>query len=221
MLKKLLIKLKLRKEKIEGPIIINPEYEFPNVDITTKEIGPYTQIHISDYITGKAYSKKTKDMPIRKKLDLISFNIMWNNGSQKINKGNYYTTYLGDRLYNILVNEEVIKIDERTPFGEPTSYSKNVHERIIKYYPGNNDFYYSSIKHDEIGSSYHIKYYSKKESVFSDLALTHQEAKEEIPSLFERLELLENIDSIIPLTTIKNEMLDYINNPNNTNKKRC
>ena len=213
MLKRLITKLKLKKEKIEGPIIINPEYEFPNVDITSEEIGPYTQIYISDYITGKAYSKKTKDTPIREKLNLISFNIMWNNGKQKINKGNYYTISIGNRLYNFLINDEQITIDERTHFDNSTD------EKIIKYHPAKNDFHYISFKHDEIGSTYYTKYYSKKEAPFSrSLCLTQEETKKDLNTLFEHLELLDNIETIIPLDTLKTEVLEYINNPNNKTK---
>lgn len=204
-------KIRLRKKEIEGPII-NPIYEESNFDITVEESPTYTKVTISDYARMQDYGKclqEENNSPAKQ----ISMNILWNSSKQRINKGTYYIITIGNRLYNILINDNNISIDERTHHTDSTD------ERIIKFNTETNDYYYSSLKHDSIGSTKQTKFYSKTGTQMLGFALSQEEAASEINPLFEHIELLPNIETILPLNLLKSEVLNHINNPD-TNKSQ-
>lgn len=141
-------------------------------------------------------------------------NILWNSDEQRINKGTFYSIPANNRLYNFLINDQQLIIDERTPSERGTD------EKIIKFTLDSSTYHYSSLRHNETGSTYQTKYYSKNGTEYMSLALSPEEAANELNPLFERLELIDNIESILPIDTLKTEILGHINNQASSNTKK-
>ena len=116
-------------------------------------------------------------------LILISNNISWNNEHQKHNYGTYYIIKNNNEIYNILINDKIIKIDERIQFETYT------HEKIITYDIKKNTFDYFQCKHDIHGSSYKTEYYNSEENGFfiKELELSKENVIIEINSIFNNL----------------------------------
>ena len=182
------------------------------IDTNTKEENkePSCEINISktdEYytITVNTYAS-INDFINNDELILISNNISWNNEHQKHNYGTYYIIKNNNEIYNILINDKIIKIDERIQFETYT------HEKIITYDIKKNTFDYFQCKHDIHGSSYKTEYYHSEENGFfiKELELSKENAIIEINSIFNNLNKYNFIYKIFDIDNffkILNEIL--------------
>ena len=95
---------------------------------------------------------------------LLNNSIAWNGKKQKINKGTYYIFYHNEKLYNILINDEVIDIDERTFVNGETL------NKVLTIYSDDRIFSYFRCIHDKTGSTYNTRYYNPKDASFMPLS---------------------------------------------------
>lgn len=152
------------------------ENKEPSCEINISKNDEYYTITVNTYAS-------INDFINNDELILISNNISWNNEHQKHNYGTYYIIKNNNEIYNILINDKIIKIDERIQFETYT------HEKIITYDIKKNTFDYFQCKHDIHGSSYKTEYYNSEENGFfiKELELSKENTIIEINSIFNNL----------------------------------
>ena len=142
---------------------------------------------------------------------MISTNICWNSGKSKIEKGIYYVFTVGNRIYNILINEYVLKIDERTSidFDDKSQKDNVTIERIIQYLKDRNEYNCTRFKHDKVASSFDIKWYPNDDNpILAVFGLPLEEAFSEVKSVISNLEGIEGVTSIVDLDLLKSVVLE-------------
>ena len=152
------------------------ENKEPSCEINISKTDEYYTITVNTYASINEFINNDE-------LILISNNISWNNEHQKHNYGTYYIIKNNNEIYNILINDKIIKIDERIQFETYT------HEKIITYDIKKNTFDYFQCKHDIHGSSYKTEYYNSEENGFfiKELELSKENTIIEINSIFNNL----------------------------------
>lgn len=207
MLKELIDKLKNKKRKlIDVQTYTEPVKEEVKIDISISKENNIFKVLVSEYIKISDYQEIMEVIDSYSVNDLISISVLWNSTRQKVNKGTYYIINDNLKLYNILINDELVIIDERIKKEEITD------NKIISFNPHNNYYSYFSCKHDKIGSSYNTRYYAKNGTPLEKFELSNDEAFNEILALIRNLENIEDIDKIISIELLKNEILDDIRN---------
>lgn len=151
---------------------------------------------ISDYISIVDYSERMKLTDTFGMELMISNAVLWNSRKQKVNKGSYYVVTVDNRLYNILVNESIIKIDERI-------YDNGIiEEKILSFDSRNDDYSYTVHHHDSTGNTFYTRYFSQLS--FGNLDLSLEEFLKSSSLLISNLELIENIENVIDIKSLKN-----------------
>lgn len=197
-------KLKIKQTPIQGQIIIDNK-DTADLPISSELSSDYIKIFIKEDIPRDIYIKKIKTSPIADFLKQINPNILWNNDNQTVNNGTFFIIYNNNKTYNFLINDTLIEVSELS------DYSNQKEERILKLYPQTKEFTYTLETTDKIENSKDLRVYSKNTSEFIGTRLTQDEAKEELNTLFQNMELLNEVKEDLPLNTLKVEVLDYIN----------
>ena len=183
-------------------------------DIKISENNGIFKVEISDYINIVDYLERMKKIDTFDIDSKLTNSVLWNNRKQRVNKGVYFVFHHNNKLYNILINENIIKIDERTKIGEETE------EKIIEFNINYLDYNYFRCMHDKNFSSYLTRYYSKNNPVLINLELPQEEFYEDLSSILSNLETLENIRCIINIDIIKQQILENLNKKRIQNKKK-
>lgn len=206
MLKDLINKLKEKQQFINEKKV---QEETKSSIIISKQNNIF-KVEISSYITGKDYINKFKSNDNYNVLSLICNNLLWNSHKQKINKGVYYVIIIDNSIYNILLADDRIEIDERTKIKLDEEFQKEniILERLITFYIKDNEYEYYSAKHERNGNTYYNKYYIKNNlSVLKNLELTKKETYEEINSIICNLENIDGIETILEIELLKKYIL--------------
>lgn len=207
MLKELLDKFRRQKSttldtfNADEPIIEEPEFE---ISLSSLENNIF-KMEISDYVSMTNFFERMELIDYLGINPLVSNSVLWNSGKQKVNKGIYYIIERGNYLYNISINENVLRIDERIKFDDITE------ERVIWYDTDSDDYGFTMFKHDKTGSTFYIMYYNKTGPSFENLTFTKEQAFQEIISLISNLENVEGAESLIDLNLFKKQILDSLN----------
>lgn len=201
MLKRL---FKKRKNKSNEFKTINVQEE-PKIEENTCEIkitkeNNYYIINVNTYAS-------THDFITNEILNLISNNISWDNKEQKHKYGTYYIIKNNNEIYNILINDKEIRIDERVQF---ETYS---HEKIITYDIEKNHFDYFQCKHDLYGSSYETLYYSSEDDGFfiKELELSKENTSNEINTILNNLNKYDFMQNILDIKRLQNILIKILN----------
>lgn len=222
MLRKIINKLKKDKQQLQNITSNNTKEEYPieNNNIVLSKENNYYKIEIKDYISISDYVQKTNSSKEYDILNLISNNILWNSSKQCIEKGIFYIIQIDNRLYNILITDKILKIDERTnkEIDNQTMKDNITEEKIVTLNLDSFDYRYTSFKHDKTGDTYYVRYYSSiKFNNF--LKLSDEEALSEISLIIYNLENIENIENIINIQLLKEHLSNNLNK-NNYQKTR-
>lgn len=164
------------------------------------------KIEVSDYIAIDDYMKKINSNEKYSILNLICISVLWNSAKQKIDKGIYYVITNDNCIYNILLTDEEIKIDERMriELDHETKKDNIIQERLITFDINKNEYHYFSAKHDKTGDTFYTKYYSRNRQLsLSVLDLSEEEAYNEINSVISNLENVEEIESLFNIEFLK------------------
>ena len=217
MLKELIEKLKRKKHQIQSYKSDNDDvktgikvYEEKEVEIIVSSQNNITKIEIPDYVCIGDFVDKKNYGEEYKILDFLCNCVIWNSDKQKVNKGIYYVILIDNRVYNILINEDKIQIDERiSPINDEYANKENItQERVITYLPNQNKYRYYSAKHESNGNTYYTKYYNKnREYSLGTLDLTEDETFEEVNSVFSNLETISSIETILDIEFLKEQVL--------------
>lgn len=127
-----------------------------DIDISISIQEDYDKVIVADYYTINEYIEKMKKihgLDIDKSLNT---SVVWNSKRQKVNKGTYFVFGINGHLYNILINDEIIKIDERHIVNKQTMNS------VVTFYNNSPSWEYFTCMHDENGSTYDTKYCNSK-----------------------------------------------------------
>lgn len=221
MFKELINKLKLRKLWLENykhnkTVIQSDEInENKNIVINVTNENDFYKIEIPYYISLEDYVNKMESSDEYNILDSLCNCVIYNSEKKKVNKGIYYVITNGNSLYNILLNDEKIKISERIKLAidEETRKENITQERVITFYINNNEYNYFSAKHDSSRDTYYTKYYNKNRGYsLGELDLTEKETYEEILSVISNLEDIDKIDDILDINILKLYILDDLKN---------
>lgn len=174
--------------------------------ITISSEDGYHKVTLSDYASINEFIGSEL-------LDLISMNISWDCRKQKFYNGSYYIITGNGIIYNILINDKMIKIDERIQFED---YS---HEKVITFNLIENKIDFFRCRHTLSGSSYDTMYYHEGLNFnLRELELDKDETFNEIITIFSNLDKYPFIQSILDFDTINNMISD--NFGNNLNRKK-
>ena len=187
---------------------INEESNF-NINIT--KLNNIIKIEISDYISMIEFDDKIKSSDEYSVLDLLCTSVSWNNSRQKVNKGTYYIIIIDDCIYNILINDEKIKIDERTKIALDKQAQKEniIVERLITFKINEEKYRYYTAKHEKNRNTYYTKYYDKNVTYsLGVLDLSKEEAFNEMTEVFTNLEGIEGINNILDIELLKTYILE-------------
>lgn len=191
---------KTQDNSFQIPDSNNEEKQFLNIKISENE-GVF-KVEISDYITIGEYLEGIKQFDIENKL---SNSVLWNSSRQCINKGKYFVFLHNGKLYNILINEELVIIEERSKKEE------DVLERIIKFKTKDADYRYFSCMHDKNGSSYLTRYYSKNGTNLINLELSSEEFSDDVTAMFANLEGSKDIEDIMDIDMVRRQIFEDLN----------
>lgn len=152
-------------------------------------------VSIGDYLSPAEFCAETKKVNCSFK-DL-AFSVIWDTGLQMVNKGLIYIFAMNGTLYNVLVNDEKIIIDEKVKIGEET-------EEICFESNKDDDYYYlKQVKTNNIGSTYYSKhFYDGMDEFFGD-ELTAKEAYLILSSLVDNIDVVDGIENIIDKNKLK------------------
>lgn len=187
----------------ESPVS-EEQKDTPNFTITIEEMNGFYKMEISDYLRPIDYERRIEEIDGTLISDKISSCIWWNSEYQRVQKGTIYIIESGNITLNILAYEDNIKIDIKEKLEDITE------EKILLFNSKELDFRFTSFKHDKIGSTFYTKYYNHKGFLPQSLELSTSEAKENITWLFNELEKIEGISSIIDLTFLKSTIFAYL-----------
>ena len=217
MFKELIDKLKSKKKQLQDYTITSenidnkPAEKQSNFEITVSSENNISKIIISDYISIGDYVEKMESSDEFHILDLLCNCVLWDSGKQKVNKGTYYVISDSNRLYNILLTDEELIIDERTKieFDEQAHRDNITEERVITIKVNTNEYRYFVAKHDKTGSTYYTKYYNNNRLYsLGALDLSAEETSNEISSVIYNLESINGVDTIIDIELIKKRVLE-------------
>ena len=199
MIKEFFNKIKKRKNKEEIEEIQEIKKDYFNINID--KIDDVLKMEISDYISITDYVEKMKEIDKYNLLDLVCNSVLWNSKKQLVNKGTYYILSYDGRLYNIILNEEGLKLDERIKVDGITE------EKVIRI-NSNNDYSFSSLKHDKTGSTFYTKFYDNSTLKMGRLELSESKAYEQIETLIKNLKEDERISNILDIEQVENVLKD-------------
>lgn len=219
MLKELIDKLKAKKQQLNkldthNKNIENKVNEKEKLfDITITKQDNIYKLEISDFISAIDYMDRMKKIDEYGLLNILGNSVLWNSNKQKINKGTYFIIQTDNELYNILITNENIEIDERIKkeLDEETGKESITAEKNLALNINDCEYRYCSFRHDKTGSTYHTRYYNKNRAYsLGALDLSIEESFEEINILINNLEKIEGIKNIIDINLIKKYVLDDI-----------
>lgn len=212
MIKDLIDKLKLKRKEIQN---------FNQINISSK--NNIYEIKINDYVSINDYNKIVNSSEEYKILNSICSSVLWNGDEQKINKGTYYVIIKSNHIYNILLSDEKIVINERTKinFDEQSQNENILQDREITLNINKNEYKYCSTKHDKTGDTFYIKYYFKNKVYdLGPLELSEKEVYDEVSSVVYNLQNIEGIKNIINIELFELTILDDLSKKlSNKNKK--
>ena len=214
MLKELIDKLKAKKQQLQNPTFYNQtiEEEKTKFEILLSQENNFFKMEISDYISITDYVERMKEIDHFGIESFIGNAVLWNSREQKVNKGIFYVIVIGNRLYNILLDGNIIKIDERT------KHDDIIVERILWLDTDNNDYGYALHNHDLTGDTFYTRFFSKKRANFGKLDLSADEFFKEISLVIANLEGVEGINNIFDINLLKRYILGDLGK-NSNNKK--
>jgi len=143
-------------------------------------------------------------------LSSICTSVLWNSSRQKVNKGTYYVIPISNCIYNILVGNEEIIINEWTKinFDEQTQNDDVLQERKIILINDKKEYYYSSKKHAKTGSTFYTKSYSNKSCTMGKLNLSKEEAHSEMNSVINNLSNIDGVKKVLDLEALKQNITE-------------
>lgn len=208
MLKELINKLKNKKQKLESLSneldVEKEEIETPNFEINISSDNNIYKVEISDYISLQDYCDRMDLIDKDNVADLIFMSVLYNSETRGPKSGTYFVFRKDNKIYNILINESEINVAERTKIGE----GKECEEKVLNFPVDGSDYHYFRCKHDKIGSSYAIKYYSKKGTLMPKLELTREEFVDDINAIVGRIKEVEGVENIYDVDTIRKVISD-------------
>lgn len=157
----------------------------------------YFKMEINDYISIVDYVDRMKSIDKYGIEQMVSNAVLWNSKYQKVNQGIYYIIPFENKLYNILINADFVKIDERI------HKNKIVEEKIFLFDIVDKDYSYTYHNHDEFGDTFLTRYFNKQGLSFGKLDLAAEEFIYDFKLLINNLKMLKHINKIIELETIE------------------
>lgn len=157
-------------------------------------------IEVEDYMSMEEYANLPEGIDLKD----VAFSVLWNTELQAINKGFIFVFRHKGVLYNILLDDGLTMIDERTFVG------KHVEERFLSVSSKRDEYHYSLLKHNDIRSTYYTAYFSNDMQNTLGTDFTAREAYDEISTLIKNLEGIEGIENIIVMERINDIVISDI-----------
>lgn len=205
MFQELINKLKLKKQILEDiEVTDDKEEEKPVFEIVLSQEKNFYKMEISDYISMGDYCERMKEIDNLGVKNLMCNAVLWNGRLQKVDVGPYYAVVVENQVYNFLVTDKRIIIDERIKVDDITE------EKYLSIYVDRNDYSYAFHKHDSIGNTFYTRFFTVTGPKFGKLDLSVEEFKEDIISLINNLESIMNIENVIDINFLKEYVFDKL-----------
>ena len=232
MFKDLLTKLRSKKNKLE-------EYQVPIKDeviqeektkkeiLITEENGFY-KVVIDEYLSLREYKEIEDNSDKKYILDLIGPSIVFNRNFTATNKGTIYVKEIDNKIYNILFTNNEITIREHSKDNmdddeksiilhnipsrtENTIGDYVTRDRTITLNINRNTYNYSHVRHLYDGDTYYVKVYDKNYNAeVCGLFLDDTIVYEEIETILNNLDDIEEINTILDINLFRENILNYI-----------
>ena len=173
-------------------------------DVMTYKIGNYFKVSIDQNYPIEEFHSKMKSNDKYSLFSLIRNCILWNSKLQRVNNGSIYIFVVNNRLYNVLINKDKIKIVEITRNEEIEE------ERLLSYEIDSEEYYYFSVSGIKNKGIVSTKYYNKVEVDLGRLNYTDNEASNEIASVLNNISQFEDIKTIVDIDFIREKVLTDI-----------
>lgn len=171
-----------------------------DVDISISKEDDYFKVTVADYYTINEYVEKMREIDEYGIEKLLNNSVVWNGFRQRVNKGNYYIFRHNDKLYNILINDAEISIDERIPVGEETV------NKVMTFL--DKSYRYFRCEHDKNGSSYDTMYYNPNGFPIKAFEMTREEFLQDFNATMNSLKTFKPIDDILDLKKLDLYLFD-------------
>lgn len=198
MLKKIINELRGKKNQLEHSTIASPiEVKNQEFEIMLSQEQKFLKMEINDYISIVDYEERMQEIDQFGIKTLVGSAVLWNSSKQKVNKGKFYIVVMEHRLYNILVDGNQIKVDERI------KNNNIIEERILLFNVEAHDYDYTVHNHDQIGNTFYTRYYNKTGISFGKLNLSTEEFVDGVSSLIKNLENIEGMKNVLDIELFK------------------
>ena len=171
-----------------------------HIDVEAED--DFLRVHIGDYLSLGEYDEELGKINRQEVKKMISISLLWNNIRQKINKGEYYIIYCGDAIYNVWLDGEEVKIDERIQKGE------EVEEKILSFNMSSGKYWFSFLRHNSIGSTYYVENFNKSEEGIAGL---NDEVFDAIYEFICHFDMVRDIENIVDFDFIKKILFEDFN----------
>lgn len=162
-----------------------------DVDISISKEDDYFKVTVADYYTINEYVEKMREIDEYGVEELLNNSVVWNSWKQRVNKGSYFAFRHNGNLYNILINDAEIRVDERMPVGEETV------NKFMAF--RDNSYRYFRCVHDKNGSSYDTMYYNSNGFEIKEMEITREEFLQDFNATMNSLKTFKAIDDILDL----------------------
>lgn len=188
---------RFRKKKIEElPQVVNEEKQEPKeVDVEITYIGNITKVdikedcHITDYVpTMRKYGQEWIEDKVPNSVLLDGLNIK---------KKTIYLFEKDNRRYACYSNDEVIFINEMI-----TLENNHIDDRRIEVRKKDNSYTIHNLKHDEIRSTYFVKFYNSNNPEQQFFQLGKETALEIANDLLDNISKISGVSTYIDLNRI-------------------
>lgn len=217
MFQEIISKLKLKKQLLQEKDISDKEIEVKEeevvFEITLSQEKNFYKMEISNYISMGNYCERMKEIDNLGVKSLMCNAVLWNDRLQKVNVGPYYAVVVEDRIYNFLVADDCLIVDERIQADDV------IEEKILSLNLDKNDYSYAFHKH-MIGNTFYTRFFNVTGLKFGKLDLTVEEFKDDVTSLINNLENIDNIEDVIDINFLSEFIFNNLEKKYNSKKSK-
>lgn len=182
-----------KKEEIIPP---KPEEKIiRDIDIELTYIGNFLMLDIKEDCDIFEYTKALEKKNIKLEDTRITNNALFDGGLEHIKRKKIYFFKNNNIEYNIYSNDEKIFINERITNPE----NNHIDERILEVKRKTGDYKITNLKHDEIRSTYCVKFFSSDKPDYKFFQLGRENAFNIAQDVLNNLSKISAIKTIINL----------------------